>query len=344
MAHLFTQEHPSIESFWRSVILFGRNVASYKFALAKSLLELVEGDNPFVSLEELAEPYSKHLIEHLSHSPKQITSQASDFLDTCTRFNQGEVTKDKLIGTTVSKGFNNVLDAFHVVNREIIPIKFFEVSKQGNQKGLVLTDEVFKLQEIECAENLAFEIEGRWNLVEKSWELDISRNLLDVKYDDETKLFYFQRNQFQRVDVTSSRNALDGYQKGKCFYCFDGISIDPSDEKLADVDHFFPYILESNLNKDLNINGVWNLVLACNSCNRGENGKFARVPCLTYLERLHKRNEFLIDSHHPLRETLMMQTGINEIQRRNYLQERFKVARNHLIFEWETELKGEVLF
>ncbi|MBN1775777.1 MAG: hypothetical protein JW817_04860 [Clostridiales bacterium] len=37
---LFQESHPSLESYWRSVILFGRNVASYKFALAKSLFEI----------------------------------------------------------------------------------------------------------------------------------------------------------------------------------------------------------------------------------------------------------------------------------------------------------------
>jgi len=34
----FTQVQPSLESYWRAVILFGRNIASYKFALGKSLL------------------------------------------------------------------------------------------------------------------------------------------------------------------------------------------------------------------------------------------------------------------------------------------------------------------
>ena len=36
----FQEEHPSLESYWRSIILFGNNVASYKFALAKTLLEI----------------------------------------------------------------------------------------------------------------------------------------------------------------------------------------------------------------------------------------------------------------------------------------------------------------
>ena len=30
----FKEQFPSLDSYWRSIILFGRNVASYKFALA----------------------------------------------------------------------------------------------------------------------------------------------------------------------------------------------------------------------------------------------------------------------------------------------------------------------
>ena len=41
------------ESIWRSVILFGRNVASYKFALGKSLLELADKETNFVYMEDL---------------------------------------------------------------------------------------------------------------------------------------------------------------------------------------------------------------------------------------------------------------------------------------------------
>ena len=52
---------------------------------------------------------------------------------------------------------------------------------------------------------------------------------------------------------------------------------------------------------------VWNLVLACRTCNRGVNGKFARVADIRYLTCLHTRNSFLIESHHPLRQTLMQQ-------------------------------------
>ena len=50
----FIDYSPSLESYWRSVILFGKNSASYKFSLGKSLLDLVSKEKTFISLEELA--------------------------------------------------------------------------------------------------------------------------------------------------------------------------------------------------------------------------------------------------------------------------------------------------
>lgn len=39
----FAYEIPSLDSYWRSIVLFGQNVASYKFALAGALLEISSG-------------------------------------------------------------------------------------------------------------------------------------------------------------------------------------------------------------------------------------------------------------------------------------------------------------
>ena len=61
----------------------------------------------------------------------------------------------------------------------------------------------------------------------------------------------------------------------KCFFCFDYISIIKKSIFLSDVDHFFPDILKG-IGFSGYVDGIWNLVLSCNSCNRGENGKFAK--------------------------------------------------------------------
>lgn len=95
--------------------------------------------------------------------------------------------------------------------------------------------------------------------------------------------------------IIGARAALNGYQKGHCFYCF------------APID------------------GAWNLVLACPSCN-GWQQKSERPPAAKCLERLHRRNEFLIASHHPLRPTLLSQTGPTATARIRMLQRAFSEA------------------
>lgn len=50
----FLEKIPTTETIWRSIILFGRNVVTYKFALGKSLLDLASQDKTFISMDELA--------------------------------------------------------------------------------------------------------------------------------------------------------------------------------------------------------------------------------------------------------------------------------------------------
>jgi hypothetical protein len=68
-------------------------------------------------------------------------------LNACRQFIAGEITNEQLIQQTVKYGFVNVLDAFHVVNQGDIPVKFFENDRKAKQKGIVITDDLFKLQE-----------------------------------------------------------------------------------------------------------------------------------------------------------------------------------------------------
>src|SRR5258708_465760 len=127
----FLERDRTPENYWRAVILFGQNAASYKFALAKSLIELSSRDRETVKLEELAEPFSRHIVEHLANAPKQATSASSRFLEFCRNFSTGRLNRDELIGQTAKLGFNNVIDAFHIVNRDELPIRFFVDERQN---------------------------------------------------------------------------------------------------------------------------------------------------------------------------------------------------------------------
>ena len=93
----------------------------------------------------------------------------------------------------------------------------------------------------------------------------------------------------------------------------------------------------------MNVDGVWNLVLSCQKCNRGPAGKFALLPHHTLLSRLYARNEYLITSHHPLSETLQNQTGKSEKKRKSFLQDCYNEALPYLIHTWMPEDRGQII-
>lgn len=316
----FYEIDPSLENYWRAIILFGKNTASYKFALAKALYELPSLGKTFIPMQELAQVYSRHLSERLKLHPKQITRDQSTFLDHLRSYNAGNINHDEMIRQTMRYGFNNVIDAFHNVHGQEVGARFF-ADERKTSGGIRLTDELFELSETRQFTNLQDETEARWRLVESAWENNISKNLMLIEYEHETESLIGVTS-LRRNNVTSARPALNGYQKGLCFYCYRNISIDAGDDSLADVDHFFPHILKAcDISKP--IDGVANLVLACQDCNRGVNGKFERLPTINFLERLYTRNEYLITSHHPLRETLIAQTGFSASKRQEYMQDAY---------------------
>ena len=83
------------------------------------------------------------------------------------------------------------------------------------------------------------------------------------------------------------------------------------------------------------VNNIWNLVLSCQDCNRGHDGKFEKIPKIEYLTALNKRNNFYIESHHPLRETIIKQTGISPEIRHKFLQRYFDRALELVPVTWK---------
>ncbi len=146
------------------MVLLGRNVQSYKFALARSLLDLAVQGKTRATLEELAVPFTQHLLDHIRRADKQGTSRSSRFLDACRAFEREEIDQSQLITETVRAGFNNVLDAYHTVGTAPIPVRFFDVSGKGIQRTLTLTDQLLELSETDQLANLIDEVEGRWRL------------------------------------------------------------------------------------------------------------------------------------------------------------------------------------
>lgn len=337
MSDHFLDVEPTLANQWRAIILFGRNTASYKFALAEALLE-IGCDKELILLEELALPFARALCRHLKDASKQATNSSSRFLDECRRFNAGSSSEDELRDATVRLGFNNVIDAFHNLSSRELPSRFF-IDEQRQSRGIRLTEAFAALVDGRSQQELQRETDARWRLVEAAWGLGLSRAI--IAYDDVSSDLIVDR-QHRRVSVTSCRHALNGYQKGHCFYCFASISIISGDAALADVDHVFPHALKAHL--PANVDGVWNLVLTCTNCNRGPKGKFDQIPSLRLLQRLHARNEYLIQSHHPIRETLMLQTGRTRQERADLLQRVHTLAKQLRVHDWEPDHQGRAMF
>jgi hypothetical protein len=162
----FILDDTSIETRWRSLILFGKNSATYKFAFAKSLLELIDQEKTVITLEELAEPFSRHIINHLKSQDKQGSSNSSYFLNACRSHLKNEITDEELYNITVKKGFVNVVDAFQNVAGGTIENRFYEKDYKGRSKKLVITDDLLSLKSNYHYYGLNDEVESRWCLVE----------------------------------------------------------------------------------------------------------------------------------------------------------------------------------
>ncbi|WP_248736143.1 HNH endonuclease [Neobacillus rhizosphaerae] len=72
---------------------------------------------------------------------------------------------------------------------------------------------------------------------------------------------------------------LSSFYNGKCFYC--GKSIKKED---AHVDHFIPWSF-------VQADQLWNLVIACSTCNLSKSDKLANG---IFLDKVFERNEILI--------------------------------------------------
>ena len=295
-------------------------------------------------MNDLALPFAEKVCQHLDLADRQGTSLTSTPLKACRSFNAGDITKNQLTDKIAKFGFVNVIDAFHVLRDYQTGFRFFHDDRKGSSKGIILTDELHALVTEQDSEILDAEVDGRWRLVETAWELGIGSHHLEV---DDVSQDIFVTESHRRRSVTSVRQALNGYQKGQCFYC--GQTLNWTEAKTSsalEVDHFYPWSLSRY--DFQNLNGIWNLVLACHDCNAGVGGKFAELAGLEYLERLSRRNDYLIESHHPLRETLMNQTGKTSKLRHDFLQtldasavRTLGVMRHQ---RWETEPKDRLRF
>ncbi|MBT4523307.1 MAG: HNH endonuclease [Phycisphaerae bacterium] len=334
MDHGFYIHPRELVDYWRSVILLGKNSASYKFALAKTLIGYIHRQGDLITLDELASPFSRHICEHLKLEDKQANSDRATYgltINSCRKFNRNEISESEMLDVVSKNGFKDVLDCFHVVSGDIIPKEFF-IDERSVNKGIRLTENMFELGNSIQIGNLESEIESRWRLVETAWSLKMPGRCI-ISCDIENDSLFTFADTSHRRSITRCRNALIGYADGRCFYCDKEMTLDSEGKNRPEADHFFPHklkYLDSGFGDELD--QIWNLVLSCNDCN-GASNKSDKLPNKDWLTCLFERNNSFADSAHPLSDTIKRQTGKSVKQRRDFFNEIYNRAR--LLPEWD---------
>ncbi len=114
----------------------------------------------------------------------------------------------------------------------------------------------------------------------------------------------------RRRSVTGVVATFSGYQEGRCAYCNQEMTAKGAG--LPIVEHVLPFSLLTQRVASQqpwpgpHLDAVWNLVLSCSPCN---DSKHACAPQREWMPWLIRRNDDLIASKHPLRQTLINQTG-----------------------------------
>ena len=151
-------------------------------------------------------------------------------------------------------------------------------------------------------------------LVEEAWKNSLSPNILD--YNKQEGNFY-SISITDRINLRSAVPVLLPYQHGRCFYCnrLMNTKANKEEEDFPDVDHFLPH---SFLNRQgnlchINSNGIWNLVISCKDCNRGESGKFHSPPAEIYQQGLITRNILFTQEHrHSLKNSILLSLNASD--------------------------------
>lgn len=298
---------------WRGLVLYGRNVATYKIALAAVLLDEAAIGRDHITLPDLAERFFKLYCRRLENGKRQISVPGRYTLleRVIGSYRSDDMTEGQAIETIERAGFNDVIPRFHNLDSGTQVTPFYV------QDGatLKLSDNLMDLaQEHQRRRILHEELDSRWSLLEAAFDDQYKAGGLAT---DGANIFHARY--LERVNITSVSPVLNAYQNGYCFYCGD-----PLVNESVHVDHVIPRAFIQH-------DEIWNLVLAHASCNLK---KHASLPPLEYMDALHRRNEYYIASNHPIKQHLLRSTGTTKQKRAAFLSRSYSEAKLVLLRCW----------
>ena len=291
--------------YWKAIILYGLNSATYKIALAKTLLKLGREEQTAVSWDHLAQSFLDQYITRLDKEdamPQQSNpSRLTKMERIVKKLRTGNFSYEEAVTTVAKDGFNDVIPRFHTIgtNSDLISEYFYSYDF-GNE--LVLHDSLLEICDGKSFE-LQAELEARWSLLEGAFM--INHDNWDLAND--LRNIYLQSGH-KRKNLTDNIPFLQAYQGNRCFYCGE-----PIEREDIHVDHVLP-------RQVLNHDQEWNLVLSHSFCNIQKGDKLVGKH---FINKLIQRNENLIGSNHPWKNRIKQDLGNTKKRRSKNLSKHY---------------------
>lgn len=299
------------KDYWKALILYGLNQATYKIALGKTLLSLCTEGQTNVTWEQLSKEFFLQYLQRLSQEdqmPQQATPARQTVMERIVRLHlAGKISLDEAVQEVGANAFGDVIRRFdNLGNDESFKGKFYRFDFG---KELILTDDLHRVVESDRIE-LEEELDARWCLLEGAFSIQQEGYTLT----NDLRLTYLE-NGHKRKSLANNIPFLQGYQGNACFYC--GEPIQAGD---VHVDHVLP-------RQVLQHDEIWNLVLSHSFCN---SLKSDRLVGDHYMRKLIARNENIMGSSHPWKRKIAAALGTTPDRRRSNLQKHYDTVRSIL--------------
>lgn len=285
----------SNEDFFKGIVLFGLNAATYKMGLAQTLLKASRNQQNEIQWGDLSEHYFDVYLNRLSSNPmpQQGNPNRLTKMERIVKEHQlGVLSRIEAIQKVGDTAFDDVVPRFQTIgtDKRIVANHFYEID---TGKRLILKDSLLDLN-VNQLDMLDDEITARWGLLEGAFSI----NQTDFKLANDIREIYL-KDGYSRKTLTNNIPFLSGYQGNTCFYC--GEQMDGN----IHVDHVLP-------RQVVNHDEIWNLVLAHGDCNLL---KSDRLVGEHFIRKLVARNENIMGSNHPWKAQIQVALGTTSKRR-----------------------------
>jgi hypothetical protein len=282
--------------YWKGIVLYGLNQATYKIALGKTIIELTSLGKESIEWTQLSKAYLNNYIARLKKNPfpqQNNPARKTKMERIVDSLERGSIDYSTAISLVETEAFNDVIPRFQTIgtDKEIVGDRFYHFDFG---KKLYLHDSTFKIVEDSKTE-LIEELDARWSLLEGAFSMVHG----DWHLSNSVREIYLE-NGYSRTNITGNIPFLQGYQGNICFYC--GEPIENND---IHVDHVLP-------RQFIQHDEIWNLVLSHSICNMHKNDSLIGKH---YFEKLIARNENIMGSNHPWKKKISDALGSSNTKR-----------------------------